>query len=231
MAISKTDYIRGLQCQRMLWLDKNRPDKKIIPPEVLERLSAGNDFGDKAMAIFGENFIEVTTYKDDGKLDYRTMIKKTEQLISVEQKIICEASFSYLGNFCSVDILKFNDGYYDVYEVKNSTQIKEVFLNDLAFQIYILNKCGVKTRGYYLILNDGKDGFAIKDVSKDIKSYVYKAGKNIWEFSKIKNSKQEVLVDMGEQCLCPYECWYYEYCKSGIREGQISFGEDFKTEK
>ena len=53
MAITKTDFMRGMQCPKMLWLDKHKPSLKVIPPEVQARLDAGNDFGDRAMAMFG----------------------------------------------------------------------------------------------------------------------------------------------------------------------------------
>ena len=68
MGVTKTDFMRGMQCQRMLWLDKHHPELKVIPPEVQARLDAGNEFGDKAMVMFGP-FVETTTYKADGKLD------------------------------------------------------------------------------------------------------------------------------------------------------------------
>ena len=54
MPVSKTDFIRALQCEKMLWLDAHAPELKIIPPEVQARLDAGNDFGDVAMGIFGD---------------------------------------------------------------------------------------------------------------------------------------------------------------------------------
>ena len=34
MAITKTDFMRGMQCRKMLWLDKHRPSLRVIPPEV-----------------------------------------------------------------------------------------------------------------------------------------------------------------------------------------------------
>ena len=49
MPISKTDFIRGLQCEKMLWLDAHAPEHKVIPPEVQAKLDAGNEFGDNAM--------------------------------------------------------------------------------------------------------------------------------------------------------------------------------------
>ena len=48
MGVTKTDFMRGMQCQRMLWLDKHHPELKVIPPEVQARLDTGNEFGDKA---------------------------------------------------------------------------------------------------------------------------------------------------------------------------------------
>lgn len=42
MGVTKTDYMRGMQCPKMLWLDKHKPEEKVIPPEVQERLDEGN---------------------------------------------------------------------------------------------------------------------------------------------------------------------------------------------
>ncbi len=52
---------RLMQCPKMLWLDKHKPSVKVIPPQILERLDAGNDFGDRAMGMFGP-FVGMTTY-------------------------------------------------------------------------------------------------------------------------------------------------------------------------
>ncbi len=41
MAITKTDFMRGMQCRKMLWLDKHKPSLKVIPPEIQARLDAG----------------------------------------------------------------------------------------------------------------------------------------------------------------------------------------------
>ena len=62
MAITKTDFMRGMQCRKMLWLDKHRPGLRVIPPEVQARLDAGNDFGDWAMGMFGP-YEEMTIYR------------------------------------------------------------------------------------------------------------------------------------------------------------------------
>ena len=32
MALTKTDFMRGMQCPKMLWLDKHKPGLKFRPP-------------------------------------------------------------------------------------------------------------------------------------------------------------------------------------------------------
>ena len=49
--------MRGMQCPKMLWLDKHRPDLKVIPPEIQAKLDAGNDFGDLAMETTDGNHL------------------------------------------------------------------------------------------------------------------------------------------------------------------------------
>ena len=63
----------------MLWLDKHRPDLKIIPPEVQEKLDTGNEFGDRAMAMFGE-YEEMTVYRSGTQIpDKKAMAAKTAE--------------------------------------------------------------------------------------------------------------------------------------------------------
>ena len=77
MGVTKTDYMRGLQCPKMLWLDKHKPEEKVIPPEVQERLDEGNRFGDSAMGMFGP-FVETTA-----------MLSKDRSVLIIRIKRFC----------------------------------------------------------------------------------------------------------------------------------------------
>ena len=214
MGVTKTDFIRGLQCPRMLWLDKHHPEFKVIPPDVQEKLDAGNEFGDKAMEIFGP-YVEVTTFKEDGdKLDYQQMIEKTKGAISLGVEVICEAAFSYYGHYCAVDILRKNGDCYDIYEVKNSPQVEDIFVQDIAFQRYLLKKCGVNVKNCYVIYHgpDENNPFVIQDVTEQATKYWRQVDDNIWILGKIKFQKEEVLREVGCHCETPYRCWYWDYC-------------------
>ncbi len=213
MGITKTDYMRGMQCPRMLWLDKHRPEYKVIPPEVKEKLDAGNEFGDKAMGLLGP-FVEVTTLKENGMLDYSQMVEKTKACLSFGEVNICEASFSFYGNFCAVDILHKVDDGFEIYEVKNCPRVEEQFVKDVGFQRYILLKCGLKIKACYIVYHgeDESDPYVIEDVTSRAKSYSYEVDDNIWRLGKIKFQKEEVFIEPSEHCEKPYRCWYWDYC-------------------
>ena len=152
MPVSKTDFIRGLQCEKMLWLDSHAPELKIIPPDVQARLDAGNEFGDKAMSLFG-SFVETTVLREDGRLHFAAMLEKTRELLTAGENVVCEGAFSWYGNFCAADILKRDGLGYALYEVKNTPYIRKEFLLDLAFQRLIIQNCGVRLTKSFLILN------------------------------------------------------------------------------
>ena len=156
MPISKTDFVRALQCPKMLWLDAHKPQEKIIPPEIQAKLDAGNEFGDKAMGLFGE-FTETTTLKADGKLYYAEMLRKTQTLLQTGENVICEAAFSWYGNYCAVDILKKEENGYALYEVKNAFSVRKEFVSDLGFQSLILRKSGVNILSCNLVLRGDEE--------------------------------------------------------------------------
>lgn len=85
MGVTKTDFMRGMQCPKMLWLDAHKREERIIPPEVQARLDKGNEFGDGAMGMFGP-YKETTTYKENGRLDYTVMLEKTKTWLRMERK-------------------------------------------------------------------------------------------------------------------------------------------------
>ena len=234
MPISKTDFIRALQCEKMLWLDAHAPEHKIIPPEVQARLDQGNEFGDIAMGIFGE-FVETTSFREDGRLNFAAMLEKTKALLSSQTPVVCEACFSWYGNFCAADILRREGEGYVLYEVKNAFSVRKEFITDLGFQRFLLRKCGLNDLACKLVLRGdqppegytGKDepfeneeflernGFTyrIVDVTKGAKVYERLTSERIFELGKLKRKDAPMPeITPAEHCDSPYRCWYYEFC-------------------
>ena len=191
MAITKTDFLRGMQCRKMLWLDKHRPGLRVIPPETQARLDAGNDFGDRAMAMLSRGV-----------------------------PVICEAAFSNYNNYCAADILRRTETGYDLYEVKNAPEVREQFIRDAGFQYYIISRCGVRIGRVFIVLHgpDGDNPFLPVDVTREARACYPWINDHIWDLNRMQKEPKEVEAEPGEQCSHPYECWYYGYCHGLVRE-------------
>lgn len=214
--LSKSKYCNAVQCPKMLWLHKNRPeefDNSVLNQNVLE---AGNEVGDLAMGLFGD-FIEVPY----GDLD--DMLEETERLIEAGTPVIAEASFSLDGLFCSVDILK-NKGnnHVEIYEVKSSTHLNEIYLHDAAYQQYVLTGLGYKVDKISVVhINPDyvrrgdielKKLFVIEDVKFHTDALQYGIRDFLSELEIIMSRKYEPDMEVGCHCNSPYKCGYFDYC-------------------
>ena len=214
MGITKTDFMRGMQCRKMLWLDKHRPKLRVIPPEVQKRLDAGNEFGDRAMGMFGP-YEEMTVYRPGTRIpDKKKMVEKTAEHLALGTPVICEAAFMNYNNYCAVDILRKTEKGYDFYEVKNSPEVHEQFIRDAGFQNYIISRCGLKIGRIYIVIHGPNEEkpFVPCEVTKEAKGYWRWINDHIWDLNRMQKERDEVLAEPGDQCCDPYACWYYGYC-------------------
>ena len=95
MHLSKSQYIRGLQCHKSLWLYKNNPEHRDAPNQAQESLfNTGFDVGDLAKQLFPNGVeIEFDSSNCDG------MITKTKELINNGCEVIYKATFKENGIF------------------------------------------------------------------------------------------------------------------------------------
>ena len=208
MGITKTDFMRGMQCRKMLWLDKHKPNMKVIPPAVQKSLDAGNEFGDQAMGMFGP-YEEMTIYRPGTQFpDTKAMVAKTAEHLALGTPVICEAAFSYYNNYCAVDILRKTENGFEFYEVKNAPEVQEQFVRDAGFQYYIMSRCRIPIEKIFIVTH----GLVPNDVTEAAKGYASWVNDHIWDLNRMQKETEEVEIQPGEQCVKPYECWYYDYC-------------------
>ena len=214
MGITKTDFMRGMQCPKMLWLDKHKPFLRIIPPEVQARLDAGNDFGDRAMGMFGPYEDMTVTLPGRQIPDKKAMLAKTQDALARGVDVICEAAFSNYNNYCAVDILRKTETGHDFYEVKNAPEVHDQFIKDAGFQYYILTRCGLKIGRIFIVTHgpDEENPFLPVEITGEAKGYYQWINDHIWDLNRMQKQKEEVQAETGEQCENPYACWYYAYC-------------------
>jgi len=150
MTLSKSQYIRGLQCHKSLWLYKNNPELRDEPDHAQESLfNIGHSVGELAKELF-PNGVEV----EFDTSNFSGMISKAKELIANGTEVIYEATFSEDGIFAMADILVKNGDAWDMYEVKASTQVKEVHVNDTAIQWYALSNTLKLHKAYVVHINN-----------------------------------------------------------------------------
>lgn len=221
MYLSKSKYCLLRQCPKLLWLNVNHPELKTRDAAVEDRMATGNEVGDLAMGLFGD-YTEVTVLKEDGRPDITAMLEKTRECIAQGVENICEASFSYDGLYCAVDILRKENGGYAIYEVKSSTHESEIYGVDIAYQKYVLENCGITVTGTYLVcINsdyvrgeelDIQQLFKIVDMSDWVALEYPLVPSRLRVAEKTLSSSEEPTCDIGEHCRDPYGCAYWEHC-------------------
>ena len=133
--LSKSQYIRGLQCLKSLWLYKHRADLREQPnAQTQSQFEVGHTVGELACQLFpGGTEIKFNSNDFDG------MVEETKKLIEDGTTVIYEATFKERGLFAMADILvKEGDGW-NIYEVKSSTQVKASYLDDASVQWHSLS--------------------------------------------------------------------------------------------
>ena len=223
IGISKSRYTLYRQCPKALWLKTYRLEQAEISDALRQRFESGSVVGDLAKGLFG-NYSEVTAYISDGKLDLDKMVKETRRCINAGVDVICEASFVYDGGYCAVDILKKEDDGYAIYEVKSSTDSgNEIYAQDVAYQKYLLSRCGIEVTGTYLVFINSDyvlDGEL--DISKlfqvqEISEAVAREYANVeYQVARAKKMLAQIDVEPNEDldvhCHKPYDCTFWKYC-------------------
>ena len=124
MYFSKSKYCGLWQCPKIAWMNKYKPEERVIDESVKMRMARGDEVGDLAMRLFGD-FVEVTVKDEEGKVVIPAMIERTGEELAKGTRVICEASFEYNGLYCAVDILKREGDGFAIYEVKCSSEEEE----------------------------------------------------------------------------------------------------------
>lgn len=219
--ISKSQYLKGVQCPKALWFYRHRPD---LAPEVSEGpqyiFDTGNEVGKLAQTYFKDGVeIEEEYYKVDQAID------STKKAVSQGENIIFEATAaSEDGAFSRIDILNKVNGTddWDLIEVKSSTEVKEYHIDDMALQRYAFTGAGYDIRKSILMhvdnnyIRSGKLDliklFKLEDRTELVNEKILETGPLVKELIRVLNSENEPEVEIGDHCRDPFECDYIPYC-------------------
>ena len=226
LSLSKSQYIRGLQCPQSLYLHKFNSDlRNEISTEQQAVFSWGTDVGILAQKLFPGG-IEIPF---DG-LSVVEQVEMTRKAIARKTPTIYEASFLEGGIFIKVDILHRGTKGWELYEVKSATKVKPVNLDDIALQYYVLKGAGIKIcKAYLTHINSSyvrkkrisvKKLFAHADVTAEVKERQGEIPDTIKNLRKLLK-KGLPDVGIGPHCFDPYDCDFSNHCWQHIPEDSV----------
>jgi hypothetical protein len=226
--LSKSSFVKGLQCVKQLYLYKHFYN---LRDEVSEAQQAvfdkGTDVGVLAQKLFpcGIDVAPEVAYKYEGS------IKKTQECIANGTNVIYEATFLYDDVLILADIFVRDGDGWKLYEVKSSTEVNDVHINDAAIQYYVITNLEIKLKDISIIyINneyvrkgdlDINQLFTIQSVKDEVLELQNEVSQKVNEFKKLLSEKYIPDIDIGPQCNDPYQCSFYNYCRKDLPEYSV----------
>lgn len=226
--LSKSQFIRGLQCPRSLWLYKYKPELRQEPDEPLQAIfDAGHEVGKLAQELFPGG--ETISYAHS---QLHENVKKTAELIQSDAETIYEATFLYDDVLVMVDILHKGPHGWELYEVKSSTSVSEVYINDIAIQYYVVKGSGLDLKKAYVVhinnqyVRQGElDIPSLFTISPQTEIVIQRQALVSSALQRLKEvvakGSAEPVRDIGMYCDDPYECDFKGHCWQHIPEESV----------
>uniref|UniRef100_UPI003217689E DUF2779 domain-containing protein n=1 Tax=uncultured Draconibacterium sp. TaxID=1573823 RepID=UPI003217689E len=226
--LSKSAFIRGLQCHKSLYLKKHHPE---LEDKVSESQQAIFDKGTNVGVLAQQLFPGGVDLGEFIPSDFGRVLSETSKLIGEGQTVIYEAGFKSNYLICFIDILVKRDGKWYAYEVKGSTSVSDVYLWDTAFQYHVITSTGIELEDISVIhLNNlyvrrgelnVNELFTTVSVLKDIIPLQSHVKSNVNQIQKILNSGSIPNIDIGTHCNDPYGCSFTGFCWKGIPDYSV----------
>jgi hypothetical protein len=224
--LSKTKYLVGLQCPKALWINYN--DRSSIPDLSAASLAIfeqGHSVGLLARKLF-PNGIDIGYIRDPNEA-----ISATRPQLLFRRPIF-EAALAFARCFSRADILvPVADDRWDIVEVKSATDVKAVYLQDVAFQRYVYEGAGLAIRNCCVLhVNNGyirngpidANAFFVKiDVTREVGELLPKVGANARRMLDVIASRNCPDIKISPHCNDPYECALKPVCWSFLPNANV----------
>jgi predicted RecB family nuclease len=223
--LSKSRFVAGLQCHRLLWWRVHEPDAPELVPTPLQQgiFDRGTRVGEHARGyVPGGVLIE----RDRERLD--EAVEATKAALRAKPPAIYEAAFLADGAFVAVDILERTRGGWNLVEVKSATRLKDEHVPDVALQLHVLETAGMTVRrAEVMVLNracahpDLSDLFRREDVTQRARALRLDVVRGLADQREsLAGPLPEVAI--GDHCHSPYPCPFLGRCWPKLPEHHVS---------
>jgi len=141
-SLSKSRFVAGWQCHKLLWLKTHEPDAEElkISPAIKDIIDQGNQVGRLARERFPGGVLVDLAHDDPERLPL------TGKLVEQGVPAIFEATFVADRTYAAVDVLLREDDGWVLIEVKSGSEVKDKYVMDAAIQTHVATRAGVDVR-------------------------------------------------------------------------------------
>jgi len=226
--LSKTSFLAGCQCHKLLWKRLNEPDT--FPPvdEATQAIfDQGHTVGELAKSLYPGG-IEV----GENVVHRRSVVDETIGLLK-RRVPLYEPAFIAGSGYARVDILVPDaTDAWRIVEVKSSTGVKDVNLDDVAFQLHVCRGAGLTiTRCSLMHVNrdyvrkgniEPKELLIEEDVTAAAEDLFPNIPGRLEELSATAALKSCPEVAIGAHCGKPYGCDLKPSCWAFLPEYPVT---------
>ena len=225
--LSKSQYLRALQCEKSLWLYKYKRELQDSPStSQVAHFESGTLIGELALKLF-----DCKDKIDFDSSDFSQKIAQTQSLIKNGAKSIAEATFAHNGILAMIDILQITERGLIINEVKSSTSLKPVYIDDLAIQYFVLSNAmqqvGLEVIGANLVhINSDYTRNGALELEKlfckidCLKSVIEKQSEVVDNLARfecvLSESKNPPKIAIDSHCDNPYPCDFKGECFKNV---------------
>ena len=226
VALSKSKFLSGLQCHKRLYLEVTHPELGEPPdPSTQALLAMGTEIGVLAQRRFpGGVLVPPGLRPRDAAIAETAKVMQDSTVPA-----IFEGAFKHDGVVVRVDILERMpnaqgaQSAWRLIEVKSSTRVKDVHLDDLAIQRHVLMGAGMDiARICVMHINTGylynggeidlEELFAVEDVSALVAARQDKVPEQLAAMKSMLREPQPPAIEPDQRCHSPYDCPFWGHC-------------------
>jgi hypothetical protein len=223
--LSKSKFLSGLQCHKRLYLEIYSKELATAPDEQAQAiLDMGSAIGELARKRFPGGVLVDADHRHP-----KEALQRTAQLLAnASVPAIFEAAVEFDGVLVRVDILQRDDAAgsppaWRLVEVKSSTRVKDVHLQDLAIQSYVLKGAGLNLAGTHLMhINnqylypggdlDLRQLFACRDLTEQVAARQDEVSVRLAAMKAMLAEPAAPAIEPDGHCQQPYDCPFWDHC-------------------
>ncbi len=225
--MSKSRFLAGLQCPKLLWHAVNTPEQfPPTDPATKATFNQGHEIGALAKTLYPGG-LDI----GEGVVQRRAVVQWTREALRFRRPLF-EAALEHEGGYARADILNpVGDDAWELVEVKSSTEVKDVFLEDIAFQYHVFFGAGLNIRACsvlhvdnsYVRRGDVDAGRLLKklDVTSLVLPLVATVPTRLERMRYIASHPTVPIQDIGPHCDSPCACALHDTCWSFLPEGNV----------